>query len=85
MGQQRMAPIEWPVRIRVDDGRTFAVEQSPDGTLRVSIDGTAEWREIDPSVYGFGVTSVGAVVGCTLRWWQETTGEPVIIGWSRPS
>ena len=80
MGQKRMAPIEWPVRIHVEDGRTFVVEQAPDGILRVSVEGNAEWRAIDPAVYGFGVPSVGAVVGRTLRWWRETTGEPVIIG-----
>jgi hypothetical protein len=80
LGQKRMAPIEWPVRIRVEDGRTLVVEQTPDGILRVSVDGTAEWRTIDPLTYGLGVPSVGAVVGRTLRWWRETTGEPVIIG-----
>lgn len=80
MGQKRMAPIVWPVRIPVEDGRTFLVEQGADGSLRVAIEGIGEWGCIDPLVYGYGVASVGAVVGCTLRWWRETTGEPVIIG-----
>jgi hypothetical protein len=44
--------------------------------------GTNEWRVMG---WPYGVPSVGAVVGRTLRWWRETTGEPVIIGWSRPS
>ena len=77
-----MPPIRWPVRIAVDDGRTFVVEQAPDGILRVRVDGTDEWRMIDPHLYGHGVPSEGAVVGRALRWWHETTGEPVILGWS---
>jgi hypothetical protein len=72
--------IGWPVRIPVDDGRTFIVEQTGDGDLRVRVDGTDEWRTIDPLVYGRGVASEGAVIGRTLRWWHETTGEAVIIG-----
>jgi hypothetical protein len=27
VGQKRMAPIEWPVTIRVGDGRTFLIER----------------------------------------------------------
>jgi hypothetical protein len=51
--------------------------------LRVSVEGSGEWRSIDPLVYGAGVPSEGAVVGRTLRWWRETTGEAVIIGGAR--
>ena len=79
MGRTRGFVIHWPVRIHVEDGRTFVVEQT-DHVLRVRIDGTGEWRTIDPLVYGYGVASEGSVIGRTLRWWRETTGEAVIIG-----
>lgn len=72
--------IRWLVRIDVEDGRTFVVEPTDDGDLRVRIDGTDEWWTIDPLVYGRGVASEGAVVGRTLRWWHQTTGEAVIVG-----
>ncbi len=82
MGRTRGFVINWPVRIHVEDGRTFVVERTDD-VLRVCIEGTDEWRTIDPQVYGYGVASERSVVGRTLRWWRETTGEPVIIGYSR--
>jgi hypothetical protein len=85
MGRTRGFVIDWPVSIHVEDGRTFLVEQTDDGVLRVCVGGTGDWRSIDPLVYGSGVPSEGAVVGRTLRWWREQTGEPVIIGWSRQS
>jgi hypothetical protein len=72
-----MAPIEWPVTIRLGDGRTFLVERHGDADLRVCAAGTDDWRVMG---WPYGVPSVGAVVGRTLRWWRETTGEPVIIG-----
>jgi hypothetical protein len=37
MGQKRMAPIEWPVTIRVDDGRTFLVERLSEADPRICI------------------------------------------------
>jgi hypothetical protein len=83
MGRTSGFTIAWPVRIPVEDGRTFLVEQTDDGVLRVSVEGSGEWRSIDPLVYGAGVPSEGAVVGRTLRWWRETTGEAVIIGGAR--
>jgi hypothetical protein len=76
-----MAPIEWPVAIRIVDVRTFLVERHAVADLRVCVAGTNDWRVMG---WPYGVPSVGAVVGRTLRWLQETTGEPVIIGWSRP-
>jgi len=79
MGRTRGFVIDWPVSIHVEDGRTFVVELLADDRLRVRVDGTDEWRTIDPQQYGYGVPSVGAVVGRTLRWWRETTGEAVII------
>ena len=83
MGRTSGFAINWPVRINVEDGRTFIADQTDDGDLRVCVEGTDTWRTIDPSVYGSGVPSEGAVVGRTLRWWRETTGEPVILGWAR--
>jgi hypothetical protein len=80
MGRTRGFVIAWPVRIYVEDGRTFIVEQTDASELRICVEGSAEWRTIDPQLYGYGVPSVGAVVGRTLRWWRETTGEPIIIG-----
>jgi hypothetical protein len=85
MGRTRGFAIDWPVTIHVEDGRTFIVELAPDDNLWVRVDGSDERRSIDPSLYGFGVPSEGAVVGRTLRWWHETTGEPVAIAPSRRS
>jgi len=79
MGRTSGFTIHWPVRIDVEDGRTFIVEQT-NGVLRVRVDGTGDWRTMDPLVYGRGVADTGSVVGRTLRWWRETTGEPVILG-----
>jgi hypothetical protein len=79
VGRTRGFVIDWPVSIHVEDGRTFVVELTADNCLRVRVDGTDDWRTMDPQQYGYGVASVGAVVGRTLRWWRETTGQPVII------
>ncbi len=75
-----MAPIERPVTIRLDDGRTFLVEREGDADLRVCVAGADDWRVMG---WPCGVFSVGAVVDRTLRRWRETTGEPVIIGRTR--
>ncbi|GEM_PF-2838467 len=80
MGRTLGVVIDWPVSIRVEDGRTFVVELLADDRRRVRVDGTDEWRTMDPQLYGYGVPRVGAVVGRTLRLWCDTTGEPAIIG-----
>jgi hypothetical protein len=64
MGQKRMAPIEWPVTIPINDGRTFLVERHGDADLQVCAAGTNDWRVMG---WPYGVASVGAVVGRTLR------------------
>jgi hypothetical protein len=72
--------VEWPVRIAVEDGRTLVVGIDAEKNLRVRVDGTEDWQDMGSKLL---VPSIGAVVGRTLRWWRETTGEVVILAPTR--
>jgi hypothetical protein len=78
MGRTSGFVIDWPVTFDVEDGRRFevALVQTADGPeLRVR-PGDADWRVIGES---YCEQTTGAVIGRALRWWYETTGEPIII------
>jgi hypothetical protein len=75
MGRTSGFTIDWPVGIPIEDGRTFIVEPVDDGSVRVSVEGTDEWHSLGTPLRAL---SIGSVVGHTLHWWHETTGEPVI-------
>jgi hypothetical protein len=49
MGRISGFTIDWPVGIPIEDGRTFIVEPVDDGSVRVSVEGSGEWRRIDPA------------------------------------
>jgi hypothetical protein len=72
--------VEWPVRIAVEDGRTFVVERMDDGSLRACVDGSDAWRSMGTP---HQPPSIGSVVGRFLYWWRETTGEVVILAPTR--
>ena len=73
--------IEWPVTFFVTDGRLFTVEPPrPTGAgvrslVRVTGDGPLEERD---APLGF-MPSSGAVIGRTIRWWREATGQRIAI------
>jgi hypothetical protein len=80
MGRTSGFVIEWPVTFDVEDGRRFEVALSEDGSghlqLRMHVAGDDAWRAVGES---YSEQTTGAVIGRALRWWYETTGEPIII------
>jgi hypothetical protein len=76
MGRTSGFTIDWPVGIPIEDGRTFIVEPVDDGSVRVSVEGIGEWRSLGTPLR---TLSIGSVVGHTLHWRYETTGELAIL------
>jgi hypothetical protein len=75
MGRTSGFVIRWPVTFSVEDGRTFSVALTDDGNLRICVDGAREWLDMGRH----HIPSVGAVMGSTLRWWYDRTGEPLFL------
>jgi hypothetical protein len=75
MGRTSGFVIRWPVTFTVKDGRTFSVMLADDGGLRIRVEGTTAWLDMGCH----HIPSLGAVVGCTLRWWYDTMGEPLFL------
>jgi hypothetical protein len=76
MGRTRGFIIEWPVRTAVEDGRTFVVEQTHDGSCHACVDGTDVWRSMGTPERQ---PSIGTVVGRFIYCWHATTREVVIL------
>ncbi len=75
-------PIEWPVLFQVEDGRRFRVTRvaGSEDSLVARVDGSAGDRTVGAYL---GEQTAGAVIGRTLRWWYETTRDPVVL--AKPS
>jgi hypothetical protein len=75
MGRTSGFVIHWPVTSSVKDGRTFRVALADDGDLRIQVDRADNWLDMGRH----HSPSMAAVVGCTLRWWYDTMGEPLFL------
>jgi hypothetical protein len=82
----RAAGISWPVRFAVADGRRFTVLAPQPGSggpmLWARVEGPAGMTKHEIGPYKNEMTA-RAVIGRTVRWWIETTGETIAAAKSR--
>lgn len=82
----RAGGISWPVRFAVADGRRFTVlapqPESGGPMLRARVEGPAGMTKHEIGPYQNERTA-RAVIGRTVRWWNETTGETITAAKSR--